>query len=258
MPWLDRWLKKNPIRIWLSELGYIANTSSAVAVFAGKRMAERKALEKMESSTQSLDLLGRYMTEGKRDPHFITDRQIMGLTASNIFAGSDSTAITLRTIFYYLLKQPETMKKLMEELKKASFDRHGEIMSWKDARELPYLAAVVQESLRIFPAVGVSLERIVPTGGMEVCGHIIPEGTIIGTSAWPLHRKESIFGSRTEEFRPERWLEATNDVKAQMNNALFTFGMGSRTCIGKNISFLEIFKLVPTLLEKFEVSYTRR
>lgn len=79
----------------------------------------------------------------------------MGLTASNVFAGSNGTATTLRTIFYYLLKQPETMKKLLTELDEASFDREGAITGWKDARKLPYLTAVVQEALRIFPAVGV-------------------------------------------------------------------------------------------------------
>jgi cytochrome P450 len=217
-------------------------------------MAERKALEKLETNVQLMDLLGRYMEEGKRDPEFITDRQVMGFTASNIFAGADSTAITLRTIFYYLLRQPETMRKLMAELNRASFDREGGIMGWKEARELPFLTAVVQESLRIFPAVGVPLERIVPAAGVEVCGHFIPAGTIIGASAWPLHRKESIFGDRTEDFRPERWIETSESQKLLMNNALFTFGMGSRTCIGKNISFLEIYKLVPTILKKFEVS----
>jgi cytochrome P450 len=217
-------------------------------------MAERTASEKNGLGTQSIDLLGRYILEGKRDPDFITERQIMGLTVMSIFAGSDSTATTLRTIFYYVMKQPWMMDKLMAELNDASFDRQGGIISWKAARELPYLTAVVQESLRLFPAVGVPLERVVPAGGLEVCGHFIPAGTVVGVSAWPLHRKESMFGPQPDEFRPERWIDASEDEKTLMNNALFSFGMGSRTCIGKNISLLEIYKLVPTILRKFEVS----
>ena len=134
------------------------------------------------------------MDERKQDPEFITDRQIMGLTASKVFAGSDSTAIALRTIFYYLLRQPETMRKWMEELEGASFDREGEIIGWEEGRELPFLTAVVEEALRISPAVGFILERIVPDAGLEVCGHLIPAGTVSDESAWPLHRKQSIFG----------------------------------------------------------------
>lgn len=201
-----------------------------------------------------MDLLSRFKQEGEKDPSLINNRQILGFTVSNIFAGSDSTAITLRTIFYYLLKQPATMGRLMVELDGASYERDGGIIGFREARELPYLTAVVQEALRVFPAVGVPLERVVPAGGLEVEGHSIPAGTVIGASAWTLHRKDSIFGERTEEFRPERWIEASEEQKILMNNALFTFGIGSRSCIGKNISMLEIYKLVPTVLRKFEVS----
>jgi cytochrome P450 len=254
MPWLDLVLKKNPIRIWLGEHGFISNATSPVTIFAGKRVTERNQSETVKKKVDSIDLLGRFMQEGEKDPELVNDRQIMGLTVSNIFAGSDSTAITFRTIFYYLLRQPETMAKLMAELDQASFDREGGIIGWKEARELPYLTAVVHEALRIFPAVGVPLERVVPAGGLEVCRYFLPAGTIVGASAWTLHRKESIFGDRTEEFRPERWLEGSESQKTLMNNALFTFGIGSRSCIGRNISMLEIYKLVPTMLKKFNVS----
>ena len=256
MPWLDLVLKKNPVRIWLAEHGIISNATSPVTVFASNRIAERNAPENLDSKMKSTDFLGRFMREGERDPELIGDRQILGLTVSNIFAGSDSTAITLRTVFYYLLKQPETMGKLKVELDEVKFERKGGIIGWKEARELPYLTAVVQEALRIFPATGVALERVVPAGGIDVCGHFIPEGTVIGASAWAFHRKESIFGERTDEFRPERWIESTETQKALMNNALFAFGRGSRTCIGMNISLLEIYKLVPTILKKFDVSDT--
>lgn len=93
-----------------------------------------------------------------------------------------------------------------------------------------------------------------PHSGLEVNGIFIPGGTIVGVSAWALHAKEDVFGTKTEEFRPERWLEVKESERKRMENALFTFGYGSRSCIEKNISLLEIYKVVPTLLLKFEVS----
>ena len=89
--------------------------------------------------------------------------------------------------------------------------------------------------------------------GVDIKGHFIPGGTIIGASAWTIHAKEEIFGKRTEEFRPERWLEVDEGERKRMENSLFTFGYGSRVCIGKTVSFLEIYKVVPTLLLKFDV-----
>jgi cytochrome P450 len=111
------------------------------------------------------------------------------------------------------------------------------------------------------PAPGLPLERIVPAQGAEIAGHFIKGGTIVGCSAWVMHRNKDIFGEDVEDFRPERWLvdeskgreEEEKRVK-EMGGVMLQFGMGARTCIGKNISLMEMYKLVPTVLRRFEVS----
>ena len=143
---------------------------------------------------------------------------------------------------------------LSDRSRKGHFTRDDELVQWEEVRNLPYLSAVIKEALRCHPAVGLPLERVVPSGGITVAGHYLPGGTIVGCSAWVVHRNEAIFGSNPLEFRPERWLEAEESRKADMNNFMFSFGAGSRTCLGKNISLLEMYKLVPAILTKFEVS----
>ena len=64
---------------------------------------------------------------------------------------------------------------------------------WSDVRDLPYLGAVINEALRVHPAAGLPLERIVPQGGVTVCGAFLPAGTIVGCNAWALHRDEAVF-----------------------------------------------------------------
>ncbi|EOD46348.1 putative pisatin demethylase protein [Neofusicoccum parvum UCRNP2] len=111
------------------------------------------------------------------------------------------------------------------------------------------------EALRVHPAAGLPLERVVPAPqGLEVCGERLPPGTVVGCSAWVLHRDERVFGGDVDAFRPERWIEAGEERRAEMKNCLFAFGAGARTCIGKNISLLEIYKLVPAVLRSFEIS----
>jgi cytochrome P450 len=120
-------------------------------------------------------------------------------------------------------------------------------------RELPYLSAVIDESLRTHPAAGLPLERITPAGGIQLSDFFVPGGTNIGCSAWTLHLDKDLWGQDADEWRPERWLEASEGKKAEMKNSMFAFGAGSRTCIGKNISYLEMYKLVPAVLRSFDV-----
>lgn len=265
VPWLDRLFLKNPVLLWCTERGLI-DTTSPVAVFAKTRMATRISgqgttsnQDEEKGTTARRDFLDRFLAANKKDPEFISDQRVLALTVANVFAGSDTTAITLRAVFYLLMKHPDKLEKLLRELGDANLGPKDQIVLWDQARDLPYLSAVIQESLRMHPAVGLPLERIVPAQGLQVGDAIIPAGTTVGTTAWALHSKESIFGSEPLAYRPERWLEVSDSKRSEMNNALFSFGMGSRTCIGRNISLLEMYKLVPTMLRQFEVScYPKR
>lgn len=258
IPSLDRLLLKNPVRLWLSRRGWI-NATSPVASFAKTRMQQRlDGTDNDAGQDHRRDFLSRFLEAGQKDPGFMDQGRVLSLTAANMFAGSDTTAISLRAIFYHLLKTPDTMQSLRTELddaeRKGLFSRTDKLVKWQEANQLPYLAAVIKEALRIHPAAGLPLERIVPPGGVSLAGRYIPAGTIVGCSAWTIHRSEKIFGHDTDKFRPNRWLESP-DRAAEMNQFLFTFGAGARTCVGKNISFLEMYKLVPAVLRTFEVCF---
>lgn len=267
MPMLDNLFKKNPLRLLLSEYGLI-KSNTAMVDFARTRLAERidpatgvaKASADVSSYVRN-DFLSRFLTAHETDPAFITNDRVLALTTANIFAGSDTTAISLRAVMYFLLKHPHTLAALMRELdeEKAQgrFKRSDGQVDWDEVRNLPYLGAVIKESLRCHPAAGLTLERVTPSTGATISGHFIPGGTIVGCNAWVLHRDRQIFGERPEEFRPERWLEpeASTERKRTMDNSLFTFGAGARTCIGKNISLLEMYKVVPALLMAFKVRF---
>jgi len=197
----------------------------------------------------------------------MTEKEVLTMTVSMAFAGSETTAISLSSVFYFVLKHPECLSILREEIDAAV--AHGEIeeqatglVTWSESQKLSYLDACVKEAFRLHPAAGLPLERIVPEPGLEIAGHFVPGGTIVGCSAWIIHRREEIFGANVDEFQPERWLEpAEGESKSAfaerlktMNAHMFQFGAGSRTCIGKNISLMEIYKLVPSFLRRFDVT----
>jgi cytochrome P450 len=64
-----------------------------------------------------------------------------------------------------------------------------------------------------------------------------------------------VFGLAADEFRPERWLEALSECAVVMEHSMVHFGLGSRTCIGRNVSLLEINKLLPILMRDFDFSF---
>ena len=84
-----------------------------------------------------------------------------------------------------------------------------------------------------------------PPQGVDVLGTFVPGGTIVGCNAWVLHRRPEIFGEDVDAFRPERWLEANSSQLSLMKSSMFQFGAGARTCIGKNISMLEMSVTLP-------------
>jgi len=266
MPWLDAWfLNKNPVKLLLSRLG-IWGKASPLALFGQARMAERKhepadAKEGRGDTkrTGGVDFLTRFYQAQRAHPDFMTDRQILAASISLITAGSDTTAASLSAIFYFLLRSPPALRALLDELAAAAASgvlrpaAQGPV-SWAEAQRLPYLDACIQESLRLHPAIGMLLERHVPPAGATIAGCRVPGGTIVGCNPWVLHRRTDLFGQDVEAFRPERWLEAGPEQLKAMKGAMLQFGAGPRTCIGKNISLLEMYKLVPTLLRRFEIA----
>ena len=211
-----------------------------------------------KSTNRPADLLSMFLKAKEKRPNFFHDGRVLTMAVSMAFAGSDTTALSLSAVFYYLLKNPKCYQKLMHEIDLAIsigslIDRPTGLITWAESQKLPYLDACVKEAFRLCPAVGLPLERIVPPQGAVICGESIAGGTIVGCSAWVIHRRPEVFGSDVDAYRPERWLEASQERRKEMEGCMFQFGMGSRTCIGKNISLLEIYKLVPCFLRRFEV-----
>ena len=264
IPVLDLLFLKNPLYLLLSRLGLIDSTFP-VAKFAQDRMNERYPKEKsdtlpsVEPKQQLPDLLSKFIQAKESRPDFMNDGLVKTMAVSMAFAGSETTAISLSAVFYYLLKNPRTMEKLNLELK--NYAEEGRfsnnttgLVTWAEAQRLPYLDACIKEAFRLHPAPGLVIERVVPPQGVEISGRHVAGGTIVGCNAWVIHRRPEVFGDDVDDFRPERWqVDVTKDQEAEekrikeMNGTMMHFGMGARTCIGKNISLLEIYKLVPSL-----------
>lgn len=200
------------------------------------------------------DIMTKALLAHEENPLKMTKTDLIVICQSNISAGSDTTAISLSSVFYHLMKNPQSYHRLQSEIDDAATEgRISDFVTFKEAQELPYLQAVIKEALRMHPATGLPLQRIVSPKGATIAGRSIPGNSSVGINPWVAHRNTSVFGLDADTWRPERWLEIEEQGRGgEIEKYFFSFGMGSRNCIGRNISLLEISKLVPQLLRKFD------
>ncbi|KAM3533367.1 hypothetical protein MY4038_003374, partial [Beauveria bassiana] len=161
-----------------------------------------------------------------------------------IIAGSNTTAHSILMTLLSLIAAPTAFKALQKEIDEASASVH-EPLSWHEIRQLPYLQAVIKESLRMWPPVSGLGFKLVPPGGEHINGYFVPGGTEIGQAFLAVGRSRQIWGADADVFRPERWLCASQADLTKMNKAVDThFGGGKFSCLGKPIAMMELHKTV--------------
>jgi cytochrome P450 len=107
----------------------------------------------------------------------IEDADVFNTINANIAAGSDTTALTLGAAIYHLCHTPDSMRKLCAEIDDlASRGQISDPVTFAEAQQMSYLQAVIKETLRVHPAVGLPMARVVSPGGAEIAGTFFPEG----------------------------------------------------------------------------------
>lgn len=116
----------------------------------------------------------------------------------------------MQSFFWHVLSDPAIHAALTDEILAAGeagrIPTEGNI-SWAQAQALPYFQACLKEAMRVRPAVGLNITRVVPEGGAELGGEFFPGGTRVAVNGWVVHRDEGVFGEDSGVFRPGRWLE---------------------------------------------------
>ncbi|GKT51986.1 cytochrome P450 monooxygenase [Colletotrichum spaethianum] len=245
IPWIHRFfignktLRKIVGRLSLKDPMHIANRKYD----AGANSNDRR------------DFLAYFRQQQKSTGEPMPQKELMNHLINNLLAGSDTTAISLRAIFYYVIRDKRVYRKLQSEIDGLEVaGKLSPVISYGESLQMEYLQVCMKEAMRMHPGVALPLERLVPAGETRLAGHFLSEGTVVGINPAVIHRDREIFGVDADEFRPERWLDEEEKVKS-MDRHLLTFGAGVRTCIGKNISLMEMGKFIPQVFRKFELEW---
>jgi cytochrome P450 len=202
-----------------------------------------------------VDLLSDLIQLSKDRPEF-KEVYLRKMAVTNFGAGHETLASTLTASVAMIANHTKVQTQVAQELRKSGAD---DALVYANNNHLPYTKAAIREAMRLYPVVPMSLPRRTPPTGLHIHGLSIPPDTTVGCSAASLHRKEDIFGANPESYDPKRWFCADQaDLTAEarlriMDKYSLSWGGGSRSCPGRNLAELMVFKVIATLFNKFEV-----
>lgn len=173
-----------PIR---NRLGNRGTGRQYIVEFTKQCMAEHQSKPKaialnysdnMPQGAGNLDFLSKFLAKNTAENSTFTHYHILAGCVSNMVAGSDTTAISLSAVLYHLLRSPDKLAKLRNEIDQSFSEQTipSNGIGFQDSLGRPYLQAVIKEALRMHPATGLPLERVVPESGATIGGRFFPAG----------------------------------------------------------------------------------
>lgn len=181
----------------------------------------------------------------------LTSKRLLAEAQLIVFAGEGTTAYTLNAATYELLANPQVLQELQRELSQAIPDAN-KLPSFAQVEALPFLGAVIQETVRLHPGVMARQARIspdVPVTYKSKSGrdYVFPPGTVMSMSPYTTHLKEDLFQD-AYQFRPQRWID-----EPRLDRAFHGFARGSRNCVGMNLARREIALILAALFRKYNL-----
>ncbi|KAL3476707.1 cytochrome P450 [Aspergillus californicus] len=233
--------------------GLVANYGQFMT-YCEDRIAEKKAEWKLSESKIPQDVVSWLLKAAEEEDQSAPP----GEQALNedgrlmIITGSDTSGVAMANAFYYLAKHPSVYKKLQEEVDGAlPTNSQSADFSNERLRRIPYLEAVINETLRLKPAVPSGQPRLTPPEGIQIDEVWIPGDTIVVIPQYVLQRDERNFPS-ADEFIPERWIDQEKLLVHE--EAFFPFQIGRYGCVGKQFALMEMRVVLARIASEFDIS----
>ncbi|KAK4240445.1 cytochrome P450 [Achaetomium macrosporum] len=167
-------------------------------------------------------------------------------------AGSETSATSLCGTTYLLLTNPEAMEKLTREVRTA-FNSADE-MTINAVSQLPYLTAVINESLRMYPPAASDLVRVTPPEGKQIAGRYVAGGSFVEIQPWSINHSSENW-EEPWKFNPDRFLRGEEEARKAGNilEASQPFSWGQRNCLGRSLAFAEMRMILARIVYDFDM-----
>ena len=187
------------------------------------------------------DILSLMLSATDSDGESMSNEQLKDELITLLSAGHETTATALAWSFYWLEKLPSVKEKLLQEI-----DSLGENPDPIEISRLPYLTAVCQETLRLYPVVPIAMARFAKQD-IEIMGRFFKAGTTFIPCIYSIHHREDLYPN-SKQFKPERFLE-----RQYTPYEFIPFGGGVRLCLGYALAMLEMKLVLASIISKYNL-----
>lgn len=207
---------------------------------ARRLLAERKR----DGAERGADLLSTLVALREAGDADLTDEEIVDQVTGFIFAGHETTALSLTFALHCLGTNPDVRERFHEELDDVL---GGDAPTLSDVGDLEVTERIVLEAMRRYPAVHTIPRET--TRSVAVGGYRLPPSSQVHLSIYSVHRDDR-FWDDPESFRPERWRDTSPQEKG---HAYAPFGAGPRACLGRRFAMLEATLVLATIGQRFRL-----
>ncbi|KAI0484122.1 cytochrome P450 [Xylariaceae sp. FL0804] len=230
---------------------------AGIAIARVKHRVESPPVD--EAGRGRKDLLARLQEarDDKGEPLGLEELTAEALT--QLIAGSDTTSNTSCALLYHVARTPGVLARLRAELDAAVPDPDPDnpiaVPDFEAVRHLPYLEAVINETLRVHSTSGIGLARQVPldspTGVTLPNGVRFGPGTVLSVPTYTVHHSRAVWGADADAFDPGRW--SADRLTPRQRAAFVPFSYGPRACVGRNVAEMEMKLIAATWARRYDV-----
>lgn len=230
-----------------------------VDYYVQKGLAKRDQLLTEKSNSEKT---GRYVFIDELVRQTTDPIQIRSELLNILLAGRDTTASLLTNVWFILSKRPDIWSKLQSEIGTLN----GEVPSFEQLKNLKYLKALLNESLRLHPVVPANSREAFEDTTLPIGGGpdgsaplFIKKGQVVAWSVYSMHRRKDFYGEDAEEFKPERWLDDPTSGRKGLRPSweYLPFNGGARICLGQQFALTEASYTTVRLCQAFSTIQTR-
>lgn len=222
---------------------YVEKLLQIIDSYIGKRLKLREEKDYVTNN----DMLDNLLNISQENGQKMDNTKIKHLFLDLFVAGTDTTSYTIERAMAELIHNPHAMSKLKEELQQII--GIGNTIEESDITRLPYLQAVVKETLRLHPSAPLLLPRKAKID-VTIQGYTIPQGAQVLINKWAMGRNPKIWDNPTL-FSPERFLGSEINFKGH-DFQLTPFGSGRRICPGMPLAIRMLHTMLGSLINFFD------
>nr|QBB00669.1 cytochrome P450 [Waltergamsia fusidioides] len=175
----------------------------------------------------------------------MSSQEVQAESVGMQLAGSETTSASLTWALHLFTLHPSALQRATSEVR-GQFDGKTDLLRYADCRALPFLESFVYETFRYAPITSGFMPRSLPKA-IELQGHYIPAGTKIAFNLLALNNRKDIWDD-PEQFIPDRFMG-----NEERKRNVFAFSYGPRSCIGRNLAWMEIMTILANMLLRYDL-----